>query len=145
MRRELPGWVSPIDAQRKQEVVTCARSVIDALWPALKDAYMHEVLESCVRRYDAMQLASTTPYVCVQAAPIRDGFDRRSARKGRLQPGETIDAASLAKLGVIRDTKLPLKVLGEGDLTKKLEVKAVKFSASARQKIEAAGGTVIEG
>ena len=88
MRRELPGWVSPIDAQRKQEVVTCARSVIDALWPALKDAYMHEVLESCVRRYDAMQSASTTPYVCVQAAPIRDGFDRRSARKGRLQPGE---------------------------------------------------------
>ena len=93
VRRELPGWVSPIDAQRKQEVVTCARSVIDALWPALKDAYMHEVLESCVRRYDAMQSASTTPYVCVQAAPIRDGFDRRSARKGRLQPGETIDAA----------------------------------------------------
>ena len=61
------------------------------------------------------------------------------------EAGETIDAASLAKLGVIRDTKLPLKVLGEGDLTKKLEVKAVKFSASARQKIEAAGGTVIEG
>ena len=63
----------------------------------------------------------------------------------RCEAGEAIDAASLAKLGVIRDTGLPLKVLGEGDLSKKLEVKAAKFSASAQQKIEAAGGTVIEG
>lgn len=38
----------------------------------------------------------------------------------------------------------PLKVLGDGDLTTKLTVEAHKFSASARQKIEAAGGTVVE-
>ncbi|MBC04531.1 MAG: 50S ribosomal protein L15 [Phycisphaerae bacterium] len=63
----------------------------------------------------------------------------------RCDAGESIDAASLAKLGVIRDTGLPLKILGEGELSKKLEVKAAKFSSSARQKIEAAGGTVIEG
>ena len=63
----------------------------------------------------------------------------------RCEAGETIDAASLAKLGIIRDTNLPLKVLGEGELTKKLEVKAAKFSGAARQKIEAAGGTATEG
>lgn len=63
----------------------------------------------------------------------------------RFEAGETVDSAVLAKLGIIRDTKLPLKVLGEGELGKKLEVKAAKFSASAKQKIEAAGGTVVEG
>lgn len=38
----------------------------------------------------------------------------------------------------------PLKILGDGDLTVKLTVEAHKFSASARQKIEAAGGTCVE-
>jgi len=36
---------------------------------------------------------------------------------------------------------LPVKILGEGELSKKLTVKAAKFSAAAKQKIEAAGGT----
>lgn len=40
--------------------------------------------------------------------------------------------------------KRPLKILGDGELTTRLTVRAHKFSASARQKIEAAGGTVIE-
>ena len=62
----------------------------------------------------------------------------------RCEAGETVDAALLAGRGVIRDTGRPLKVLGEGELTKKLDVHAAKFSASARQKIEAAGGTVVE-
>ena len=50
--------------------------------------------------------------------------------------------ATLADAGVIRDTKLPLKILGEGELTKKLNVTAAKFSASAQAKIEAVGGAV---
>ena len=54
------------------------------------------------------------------------------------------DVAVLAKRGVVRNTALGLKVLGEGDLSKKLDVKAAKFSASAKQKIEAAGGTAVE-
>ena len=61
----------------------------------------------------------------------------------RCEAGETIDA-SLAKLGVIRDTNLPPKVLGEGELTKKLEVKAAS-SPSGPPEIEAAGGTATEG
>jgi large subunit ribosomal protein L15 len=58
--------------------------------------------------------------------------------------GEAVSAESLVKLGLIRDTSLPLKVLGEGELSKKLNVTAAKFSASAKAKIEAAGGTVTE-
>ncbi|MCA9292126.1 MAG: 50S ribosomal protein L15, partial [Phycisphaerales bacterium] len=55
--------------------------------------------------------------------------------------GASVDVELLAKAGIVRDAKLPLKVLGEGELTKKLTVTAGKFSESARQKIEAAGGT----
>ena len=55
--------------------------------------------------------------------------------------GATVDAEALNKAGLIKHSKLPLKVLGSGDLTKKVTVSAAKFSASAREKIEKAGGT----
>ena len=58
--------------------------------------------------------------------------------------GAEVDVRTLAEAGVIRDAKLPLKVLGEGELTKKLTVTAEKFSASARAKIEAVGGKAVE-
>ena len=51
---------------------------------------------------------------------------------------------TLAQAGLIPTAKGPVKVLGDGDLTKALVVKAAKFSASARAKIEAAGGRVEE-
>jgi len=60
------------------------------------------------------------------------------------QNGDEITVETLASAGVIRDANLPLKVLGEGELTKKLTVTAAKFSASAKAKIEAAGGKVVE-
>lgn len=59
----------------------------------------------------------------------------------RFESGDTIDVAMLASKRIVRDTNLPLKVLGEGELTKKFTIQAVKFSASARKKIEAAGGS----
>ena len=62
----------------------------------------------------------------------------------RFDDGATVDVQALADAGIVRDAKLPLKILGEGDLTKKLSVTADKFSASARQKIEGAGGTATE-
>ena len=55
--------------------------------------------------------------------------------------GAAVDAAALEKAGLIKHSKLPLKVLGGGELSKKLAISAAKFSASARQKIEQAGGT----
>jgi large subunit ribosomal protein L15 len=48
----------------------------------------------------------------------------------------------LKKAGLIRNTRLDVKILGYGDLTKKLSVSAHLFSASAREKIEKAGGTI---
>jgi large subunit ribosomal protein L15 len=48
----------------------------------------------------------------------------------------------LKEAGLIRNTRLDVKILGHGDLTKKLSVSAHLFSASAREKIEQAGGTI---
>ncbi len=55
--------------------------------------------------------------------------------------GSTVDIDALVKLGLVPNSKLPLKVLGSGDLAKKLKVVAAAFSASAKSKIEAAGGS----
>jgi large subunit ribosomal protein L15 len=62
------------------------------------------------------------------------------------EAGATVDIDTLVKLGLVPNSKLPLKVLGSGDLAKKLTVVAAAFSASAKAKIEAAGGscTVVE-
>jgi len=56
------------------------------------------------------------------------------------EDGEEIDAAKLTEKGIIRDCKYGLKVIANGTLTKKLTVKAAAFSASAKEKIEQAGG-----
>jgi large subunit ribosomal protein L15 len=56
--------------------------------------------------------------------------------------GDTIDAEALVAKGVIKTIAVPLKVLGDGELTKKFTVKVDKVSGPAKQKIEAAGGTV---
>lgn len=58
------------------------------------------------------------------------------------EDGDTVDAESLVAKGVIKHTYVPVKVLGDGELTKKLTVKVDKVSASAKIKIEAAGGKV---
>ena len=50
----------------------------------------------------------------------------------------------MAELGIVKNLKLPVKVLGRGELERPLTVEAHKFSGSARQKIEAAGGSVRE-
>ena len=56
------------------------------------------------------------------------------------EDGSVVDAAALADKGIIKKANLPIKVLGNGKLTKKLEVKLNAYSASAAQKIEALGG-----
>jgi large subunit ribosomal protein L15 len=55
--------------------------------------------------------------------------------------GDTVDIEALVAKGVIKNAKTDVKVLGSGELTKKLSVTAHRFSATAREKIEAAGGT----
>ena len=58
--------------------------------------------------------------------------------------GETVDAETLKAKGVIKHDYIPVKVLGDGELTKKLTVKVDKVSASAKAKIEAVGGRIEE-
>jgi large subunit ribosomal protein L15 len=56
------------------------------------------------------------------------------------EAGSNVDSAKLIEAGFLRDTKKPVKILGSGELTTALTVHAHKFSASAKSKIEAAGG-----
>ncbi len=56
--------------------------------------------------------------------------------------GDVVDVDALFAKGVIKSKTVPVKVLGDGEITKALTVKADKVSAPARTKIEAAGGTV---
>jgi large subunit ribosomal protein L15 len=66
------------------------------------------------------------------------------ALEARLDDGADVTPQVLADAGIIRDASLPVKVLGQGELTKKLNITAAKFSATARAKIESAGGSVTE-
>lgn len=54
--------------------------------------------------------------------------------------GTEVDAELLIASGIIKDAKDGVKILGDGELTKNLTVKAAAFSASAKEKIEKAGG-----
>lgn len=60
----------------------------------------------------------------------------------RYADGETVDKASLEAKGLLTKSNTLIKVLGDGDITKKLTITVDKVSASAKSKIEAAGGTV---
>jgi large subunit ribosomal protein L15 len=57
------------------------------------------------------------------------------------EDGTVVTAELLIEAGMIHRAADGLKVLGNGELTKKLTVKAAKFTASAKEKIEAVGGT----
>jgi large subunit ribosomal protein L15 len=59
----------------------------------------------------------------------------------RYEASETVDAASLIRKGLVKGI-VPVKILGDGDLTKKLSFKVAAISASAKDKIEKAGGEV---
>jgi large subunit ribosomal protein L15 len=56
------------------------------------------------------------------------------------EDGAVVDAAALIEKGVIKKTFCGVKILGGGEITKKLEVRAAAFSETAKNKIEAAGG-----
>ncbi len=56
--------------------------------------------------------------------------------------GSTVDVEALIKKGLVKEVKDGVKILGNGELTKKLKVKVAKFSESAKNAIEAAGGSV---
>lgn len=60
------------------------------------------------------------------------------------EAGDVVDVDSLFAKGVIKSKTVPVKVLGDGEITKALTVRVDKVSVPAKAKIEAAGGTVEE-
>lgn len=58
----------------------------------------------------------------------------------RFQSGSVVGPAELFASGLIKDLSVPVKILGDGELTKPLVVRASFFSARAKERIEAAGG-----
>ncbi|MFO7166616.1 MAG: 50S ribosomal protein L15 [Chloroflexota bacterium] len=88
----------------------------------------------------------------VRRMPYLRGFKNRwrveyqvlnVSQLNELQAGSEVTIDALVESGVI-SRKQPLKILGDGELNTKLTVHAHKFSGSARSKIEAAGGSVVE-
>ena len=59
----------------------------------------------------------------------------------RFEDGAVVDVKTLIESGVIKNPRDGVKILGNGEFTKKLTVKANAFSASAKERIEALGGT----
>ena len=55
--------------------------------------------------------------------------------------GMTVDAVALVEMGILKNVLDGVRILGDGELTKKLTVKAQGFTKTAIQKIESAGGT----
>ena len=73
-------------------------------------------------------------YATVNVSRINDAFNS----------GDVVDAQALIEAGLVKKTLDGIKILGNGELSKKLTVRANAFSQSAKEKIEAAGGTVEE-
>lgn len=59
----------------------------------------------------------------------------------RFEEGAVVDVEALIKTGIVKNPKDGVKILGNGEITKKLTVKVNAFSATAKEKIEAAGGS----
>lgn len=59
----------------------------------------------------------------------------------RFEDGATVSVDTLIETGIIKNPRDGVKILGRGELTKKLNVQVNAFSASAKEKIEALGGT----
>ena len=90
----------------------------------------------------------------IKGLPMKRGFNNRyktyyalvnlDTLQERFDAGARVTPETLHQLGIVRRTRLPLKVVGNGELQQAITVAAHKFTASARAKIEAAGGTVEE-
>jgi len=61
--------------------------------------------------------------------------------EARFDAGSVVDPQALRAHGLVHNLKQPIKILADGQLTKPLSVKAHKFSAAAKQRLEAAGGS----
>jgi len=67
-----------------------------------------------------------------------------SQLEARFESGATVDLAALQASGLVKKNARKVKVLGDGDLTRRFTLQVHAVSAKAREKIEAAGGTIQE-
>ncbi len=82
---------------------------------------------------DAMPIGPFRTYT--QPVNLRD-------LESRFEAGAEVTPDALVTVGLLKNTKIDIKILASGELTKKLSVTAHGFSKSAREKIEAAGGSI---
>lgn len=89
----------------------------------------------------------------VKRMPHKRGFVNPSRKEyaianlqdlNRFDAGEEVGLESLVAAGIVRNARRPVKILGDGELDRSLKVWAHKFSASAKEKIKAAGGEAHE-
>jgi ribosomal protein L15 len=90
------------------------------------------------------KLRGNTSADAMPVGPFRTSTQPVNLRdlEARFETGAEITPEALVTAGLIKNTKTDVKILGSGDLTKKLTVTAHGFSKAAREKIEAAGGSV---
>jgi large subunit ribosomal protein L15 len=96
-------------------------------------AYMRLPKERGSTSKDAMPIGPFRTFT--QPVNVRD-------LEARFEAGDVITPETLKERGLISNTRIDVKILGQGDLTKQLSISVHRFSATAREKIEAAGGTV---
>jgi len=91
-----------------------------------------------------MPLYSRLPSRGFSNYPFRKEYQVVNLRdiEGKFQAGDTVDTLSLFMKGLVRKPELPVKVLGEGQVSVALTVSVDAVSSSAKAKIEAAGGKV---
>ncbi len=89
------------------------------------------------------KLRGSTSKDAMPIGPFRTSTQAVNLRdlEARFDAGAEVTPEALKEAGLIRSMRIDVKILGTGDLTKKLKVTAHAFSGTAREKIEAAGGT----
>ena len=91
-----------------------------------------------------MPLVRRVPKRGFSNVPFRVRYDivNLSVLEERFDDGAEVDLKVLVERGIVKSRHGRLKILGSGELSKKLTVRASKISESARQKVEKAGGQV---
>ena len=94
----------------------------------------------------AFPLTRTMPHKKGFRSPFRVEFAlvKVGALDARFEDGATVTRETLQVAGLLKERQKPVKLLSDGEVTKRLVVRVDRASAQARSKIEAAGGTVEE-
>ena len=87
----------------------------------------------------------------IAATKKNKGFKSRNSKnqivnlnslEKKFKEGETVDLTAILKVGLIKKNSIPVKILGVGEISKKINIKGLLASETAKKKIKKAGGTV---